>query len=93
MLALNALPNDARGPDNLYQFALSPEDEARATARRILADGLKRGVALSPSGEWGTRVSTAFNQEFLAGGGVLLAQTATTRTPPTTAVPSSRSWA
>lgn len=73
-LALNALPNDARGPDNLFQFALSPEDEARSTARRILADGLKRGVALSPSGEWGTRVSTAFNQEFLAGGGVLLAQ-------------------
>ncbi len=76
MLALNALANDARGPDNFYQFALSPEDEARATARRILADGLKRGVALSPSGEWGTRVSTSFNQEFLAGGGVLLAQTA-----------------
>ena len=74
-LALNALPNDARGPDNLYQFSLSPEEEARATARRILADGLKRGVALTPSGEWGARVSAAFNKEFLAGGGVLLAQT------------------
>jgi outer membrane PBP1 activator LpoA protein len=74
-LALNALANDGRGPDNLYQFALSPEDEARATARRILADGHRRGVALSPSGEWGARVSAAFNQEFLAGGGVLLAQT------------------
>lgn len=76
MLALNALANDARGPDNFYQFALSPEEEARATARRILADGLRRGVALSPSGEWGARVSTAFNQEFVAGGGTLLAQTA-----------------
>lgn len=75
MLALNALANDARGPDNFFQFALSPEEEARATARRILADGLKRGITLSPSGEWGTRVSAAFRQEFLAGGGVLLAQT------------------
>ena len=75
-LALNALANDTRGPDNFYQFALSPEEEARATARRILADGLKRGVALSPSGEWGARVSTAFNQEFVAGGGTLLAQMA-----------------
>lgn len=74
-LALNALANDARGPDNLYQFALSPEEEARAIARRILADGLKRGVALTPSGEWGVRVAAAFRQEFLAGGGVLLAQT------------------
>jgi len=76
MLALNALPGDARGPDNFFQFALSPEDEARATARRVLADGLRRGVALSPSGEWGARVSTAFNQEFVAGGGTLLAQSA-----------------
>lgn len=73
-LALNALAGDARAPANFYQFALSPEDEARAIAQRILADGFKRGVALTPSGEWGSRVATAFSQEFRAGGGSLLAQ-------------------
>ena len=73
-LALNALVGDARSPANLYQFALSPEDEARAIAQRILSDGFKRGVALTPSGEWGNRVATAFSQEFRAGGGTLLAQ-------------------
>jgi outer membrane PBP1 activator LpoA protein len=75
-LALNALAADTGGPNNFFQFALAPEDEARATARRILADGLRRGVAIVPTGDWGTRVSNAFTQEYLAGGGVLVAQAA-----------------
>ena len=40
----------------------------------MLAAGQKRGVALAPSGDWGTRVLAAFKQELLAGGGTLLAQ-------------------
>jgi outer membrane PBP1 activator LpoA protein len=61
-------------PSNFYQFALSPEDEARDTARQIIASGLKRGVALAPANEWGNRVLAAFTQELLARGGVLLLQ-------------------
>jgi uncharacterized protein len=74
LLALNFLPGDDGGGNGFYQFALSPEDEAREIARRILAKGQRRGVALAPAGEWGNRVLTAFEQEYHAGGGVLLAQ-------------------
>jgi outer membrane PBP1 activator LpoA protein len=73
VLALNFLPPEKPAPAEFYQFALSPEDEARLAARRILEDHHKRGVALVPSNEWGTRVLAAFKQELTAGGGELLA--------------------
>src|SRR5262249_43849001 len=76
MLALNFLPQDRPGPSGFYQFALSPEDEARAVAKRILEDGRRRGVAVVPEGDWGARVLAAFRQELEAGGGVLLADVA-----------------
>jgi outer membrane PBP1 activator LpoA protein len=73
VLALNFLPNERPAPAAFYQYALSPEDEARLAARRILEDGHRNGVALVPSGDWGTRVLTAFKQELEAGGGALFA--------------------
>lgn len=74
VLALNFLAGEDAGPAGFFQFALSPEDEARDTARRILASGGKRGVALAPVSEWGNRSLAAFTQELRAGNGVLLAQ-------------------
>ncbi|MBS0387612.1 MAG: penicillin-binding protein activator, partial [Proteobacteria bacterium] len=71
MLALNFLSAGRSAPYGMDQYALSPEDDAREVARRILASGQKRGVALSPTGDWGTRVLAAFTQEFQAGGGTL----------------------
>jgi hypothetical protein len=76
ILALNFLPSDRAGPAGFYQFALSPEDEARAVARRIIDDGRRRGVAVVPEGDWGARVLAAFRQELEADGGVLLADVA-----------------
>jgi outer membrane PBP1 activator LpoA protein len=73
ILALNFLPPEKVAPAEFYQFALSPEDEARLAARRVLEDHHKRGVALVPSNEWGTRVLAAFKQELIAGGGDLMA--------------------
>jgi outer membrane PBP1 activator LpoA protein len=72
LLALNFLPADHPAPAQFYQYALSPEDEARMAARRVLEDHHRRGVALVPSGEWGARVLAAFKQELLSGGGDLL---------------------
>ena len=74
MLALNFLSAGRSAPGGMYQYALSPEEDARLVARRLLAAGQKRGVALAPTGDWGTRVLAAFTQELLAGGGTLLAQ-------------------
>ena len=71
LLALNFLPPERPPPLQLYQYALSPEDEARLVARRVLEDHHRHGVALAPAGEWGTRVLAAFRQELQAGGGEL----------------------
>jgi outer membrane PBP1 activator LpoA protein len=72
LLTLNAIAGAPAAGNALYQYALSPEDEARQVARRVVADGNRAGVALVPSGEWGRRVLTAFTQELTAAGGQLL---------------------
>jgi hypothetical protein len=73
LLALNFLPPETPAPAQFYQYALSPEEEARLVARRVLADHHRRGVALAPAGDWGPRVLAAFRQELEAGGGELIA--------------------
>jgi len=73
VLALNFLPPDRPAPVGFYQFALSPEEEAQLVARRLLADGHHRGIALLPRGDWGTRVGESFTRELIAGGGNLIA--------------------
>jgi len=74
LLALNFLGVEREAPAGMYQFALSPEDEARAVATRLLAEGRRRGVAMAPTGDWGNRVLAAFQQQFVGNGGTLLAQ-------------------
>jgi outer membrane PBP1 activator LpoA protein len=74
VLALNYLPVDQQAPSGMYQYALSPEDEARLVARRLLAEGHHRGIALVPRGDWGARVIDAFSRELAAGGASLISQ-------------------
>ena len=73
-LVLNFLPEGVVVPDRFYQYALSPEDEARLVARRVVADGLTAGLTLVPQSDWGRRVQAAFAAEFAAAGGQLLDQ-------------------
>jgi len=73
-LTLNYLPDGTVTPARFYQYALSPEDEARQAARRAVADGYASGVALVPANEWGQRVLAAFNQGLAEAGGSLAAQ-------------------
>jgi hypothetical protein len=73
-LALNFLPDGVVVPERFYQYALSPEDEARLAARRIIADGRTSGVTLAPQSDWGRRVQAAFAEEFVAAGGLLVDQ-------------------
>jgi len=72
VLTLNFLPDDYLAPPGLFQFALAPEDEAASAARRAMADGNKRAVALVPNNEWGRRVLSSFSTELEAFGGTLL---------------------
>jgi outer membrane PBP1 activator LpoA protein len=73
-LALNFLPDGVVAPERFYQYALSPEDEARQVARRAVADGNMAGLTLVPRSDWGRRVQGAFAAEFAAAGGQLLDQ-------------------
>ncbi len=72
VLALNFLGDTVSTPRNFYQFALSPEDEARSVARRAAADGRLNGVAIVPANEWGNRVAAAFADELSHLGGSVL---------------------
>lgn len=71
-LALNYSETPQATTQQLFQFGLAAEDEAREVARRAWADGQRRAVALVPSGEWGARVLAAFRQEWESRGGVLI---------------------
>ncbi len=71
-LALNFATGEAEAPANLYQFALAPEDEARAVARRAVAEGWNNAVALVPDNTWGQRVFQAFQRELQSQGGQVL---------------------
>jgi len=57
----------------VYQFALSPEDEARQIAERAWLDGRQRALVIAPEGPWGTRVVGAFKRHWEALGGRIAA--------------------
>jgi len=63
-LALNYTDKDTSDIANIFQFGLSPEDEARQVAERAWLNGYKRAVAIVPKGNWGERVLTAFAKNF-----------------------------
>lgn len=71
-LALNFAQIDAQFPPSFYQFALSPEDEARAIAERAIASGQTRALALFASDDRGYGLMNAFRDAFEALGGQVL---------------------
>jgi len=73
VLSLNYLPDGSvRPPDNLYQFGLLPEDEARQAAEAAIQNDHFNAVALVPAGDWGSRMLDAFRSRFEELGGVVL---------------------
>ena len=72
-LVLNSFAGmQGRRRRSCIEFTLDPEQEARAAARRIAADGHARGVALFPRSPWGERVYAAFTSELQATGVALI---------------------
>jgi len=71
VLALNRLAEHEQ-KDNLFQFGLAPEDDAIAAANYATQQNFQRAVVISPTGNWGNRIASAFNQQWLANGGILL---------------------
>ena len=58
----------------LYQFALSPEDEARRVAERAWFEGFGKVALVAPEGNWGYRVGNAFIDAWTELGGVVVDQ-------------------
>jgi outer membrane PBP1 activator LpoA protein len=72
LLALNYVTLETESNADIYQFALSPEDEARAVADRAADEGMLNAVALVPDNNWGERVLDAFRERLQQRGGTLL---------------------
>ncbi len=71
-LSLNYASSTLAGTQNLFQFGLLPEDEARQVAERASLDNFKTALVLVPEGEWGTRLLNAFTERFGELGGSVL---------------------
>ena len=71
-LSLNYSDNELTGSNNLYQFGLLPEDEAKQVAERAAFENKGTALVLVPEGEWGTRLLSAFTNRFLELGGYVL---------------------
>ena len=73
-LALNYINPQASLAKNLYQFGLSPEDEARHVAERTWLDGHVNAAVLTPIGPWGDRIYNAFRERWEEFGGHIVEQ-------------------
>lgn len=60
--------------DNLFQFGLAPEDEARQIARQAYAEGARLAGVLYPATDLGQRLAIAFTDTWQALGGIVTAQ-------------------
>ena len=54
-------------------LSLAQGAEARAVARKMLAVGVHRVILMIDDSDWGSRAQTAFTDEYLAGGGEVVA--------------------
>jgi len=62
-----------QSPANLWQFSLTPEDEARIAADKAWADGHRNAAIVYLEGAWGDRIARAFAEKWGALGGQVVA--------------------
>jgi outer membrane PBP1 activator LpoA protein len=70
-LALNYSTQSTNPPDNLYQFGLLPEDEAKSASNRAIQKDYNSALILSSDDPLGMRLSKAFKESFEAAGGTV----------------------
>ena len=75
-IALNTLPGARKS--NLYQFGLSPQDEAIQAANKAWQDGHHHALIIAPSGQWGQNIAQSFATQWEAQGGTIAANLAFT---------------
>jgi hypothetical protein len=72
ILSLNYLTGSSNIPPTLYQFGLSPEDEARQIAEFAINRQQRNGIIMAPDSSWGKRLAAAFAQAYQQRGGTIL---------------------
>ena len=72
VLTLNYAENAFNTTDNLFQFGLSPEDEAQQVAELAIQQNKKRAAVFYPDSEWGRRLNQAFTDHYTALGGKVM---------------------
>ena len=70
-IALNHVDN--LSPLGVYQFGLSPDEDARQIAQKAFSDGHRTASVLYPSAEWGSRHLEGFRHHWTALGGSIAA--------------------
>lgn len=73
-LALNRITDYGTAPELLYQFSLSPEDEARQVAIQALLETHQRALLITPEGDWAEKVSQAFSEQWQSQEGEVVGQ-------------------
>ena len=68
-LSLNRLSDYGEAPEQLFQFGLAPQDEARQVADIAFVENHRQALIIAPRGEWGDKVSAAFSERWQALGG------------------------
>jgi len=71
-LLLGSVDTETVVPNNIYQFALQPEQEAQQTAVRVFLDGHRIAAILYPSNDWGQRMYAAFTEQWELLGGIVV---------------------
>lgn len=69
VLTLNYAQNQTSITDNLFQFGLLPEDEAKQIAELAIRQGKRHAAILVPATPWGQRLQDAFRHRFAELGG------------------------
>jgi outer membrane PBP1 activator LpoA protein len=72
ILTLNYSEETLNQTDNLFQFGLSPEDEAKQVAELAIKQNKTRAAVFYPDNEWGERLSHAFTKHYESLGGEVL---------------------
>ncbi|MDH5764628.1 MAG: penicillin-binding protein activator [Gammaproteobacteria bacterium] len=73
-LTLNYVESQTEVTQGLFQIGLLPEDEARQSAEMAYRQGHRHAAILVPQGQWGLRLSNAFQQRFEELGGVAISK-------------------
>ncbi len=71
-LTLNYASTQPKLSQNLFQFGLLPEDEARQSAEMAFRQAHTHAAILVPEGEWGERLRNAFQLRFEELGGTVV---------------------